>query len=136
MTIRDNKDQDHQFIYFDASPLEKTFIQKGMSQNRVYWIAPREKSVSQTVLPLLAQITDEIIQSTIEEHPETQWLKVYFGKDPYCQDCTPILSQYHATGYIHHSQLKMITELEQGIFRCRLRFTNHGNYKSRGFFSG
>jgi len=48
-----------------------------------------------------------------DEHPDTKWHKVYYGRDPYCMDCTPDLSEGYETGFIHQSQLKKISSLTQ-----------------------
>lgn len=70
MTIRDHNGVYYQFICFDENIPEQTFIKKKMQTNRVYWLYPDNKLVSQDVVPLLAQIEDEIAQNSVAANPK------------------------------------------------------------------
>src|SRR5690606_38876728 len=78
MTIRDNDGRLYQFVYFEKSIPEQTFIHRKMKPEKVYWWYPGDKYLSSDVWPLLAQIEDEIVQNSAvnEAKPftEYQWI--------------------------------------------------------------
>lgn len=78
MTIRDNDGSLYQFVYFEKSVPEQTFIHQDMQPGKVYWWHPGDKFLSSDVWPLLAQIDDEMIQNTAvndaKHFTEYQWM--------------------------------------------------------------
>jgi len=78
MTIRDNDGSYYQFIYFEKSLPEQTFIRPNMKAGNVYWWHPGDKFLSSDVWPLLVQIEDEIIQNSAvndaKHFTEYQWV--------------------------------------------------------------
>lgn len=78
MTIQDNDGNLYQFVYFEKSVPERTFIHQNMQPGKVYWWHPGDKLLSSDVWPLLAQIEDEIVQNTaaneVKDFTEYDWI--------------------------------------------------------------
>lgn len=72
-------------------------------------IAPN--AIAKISSPLQNNIAVLIDENYADDNPGTDWVRVYFGQEPYCFDCTPDMTQ-HASGYIHKSQLKVLEALE------------------------
>ncbi|MFD2556602.1 TPM domain-containing protein [Sphingobacterium tabacisoli] len=70
MTVRNSDGKHYQFICFDAQVPEQTFLKKTMHPDRVYWLDPGDKLISQDVWPLLMQIEDEIRQNAAAGAPK------------------------------------------------------------------
>ncbi|MGJ1430795.1 TPM domain-containing protein [Sphingobacterium spiritivorum] len=65
MTIRDNDSSYYQFIYFEETAPEQTFMHRKMLPGKIYWWHAGDKLLSSDVWPLLAQIENEIAQKSV-----------------------------------------------------------------------
>ena len=78
MTFRNSDGNQYQFVYFEEHLPEQTFIKKNMQADRVYWIEPKDKLISQDVWPLLQQIEDEMTQHLathkLEKFTDHEWV--------------------------------------------------------------
>lgn len=71
MVFHDVEGNYYTFICFDHRPPKEIFIHKDMQVSRVYWKYWEEGgSVERSILTLLAQIEDEIVQNTAANNPK------------------------------------------------------------------